>query len=58
MFNDIYDIIFVICMFIALIFSVVQLCISFYDKGYNAGIKQINSKNKKSYKYNKQNKRK
>jgi hypothetical protein len=58
MFSDIYDIIFIICMFGALFFAIAQLCISFYDKGYNAGIKQNNSKNKKSYKYNKANKRK
>ena len=46
---DMLDYAFVICMSAALIFSVIQLCITFYERGYNTGYYVgINSKKKKT----------
>jgi len=45
---DFWFILFVICGFLAIGFSIFQLCLSFYDKGYNQALKD-----KKNYKYNK-----
>jgi hypothetical protein len=48
---DMLDFSFVICMSAALIFSVIQLCITFYEKGYKTGYNvAINSKKKKTTK--------
>ena len=45
------DYAFIICMSAALVCSVIQLCITFYERGYNTGYYVgVNSKKKKTTK--------
>ena len=43
-----FDFWFILFAFLAIVFLFFQLCLSFYHKGYNQGLKD-----KKNYKYNK-----
>jgi len=51
---DMLDYAFIICMSAALVCSVIQLCITFYERGYNTGYRTgytaVNTKKKKTAK--------